>query len=408
MTAWIQDDDFVPEVFSAGWKADPHRTYAWLRSARPVHRIGMHDGREVWLVTRYGDARAALSDRRLVKHVERHAGVAPPAHLIPKRVRRLLLRNMLELDPPDHTRLRGLVADAFAPRRMDALAPRVQHITDTLLDELAPRGGGDLIASLAYPLPITVICEMLGVPAEDQDDFRAWSGAIIAGLGGAAADVVEPATRMADYLLALVSAKRSTSADDLLSTLVAARDGADRLSDDEVVSMAFLLLVAGHETVAGLIGTSLLALLTAPDQRALVTGEGRPTAADVDELLRFSSPLEFTTWRVAAEAIALGGVDIPRGANVLVVLGSANRDALRFASPEQVDLTRSSNRHLAFGHGIHYCLGAHLARVEGAIAVGSTLRRLPNLRLAGDPGSLRWRPGFLVRALDELPVSWDV
>jgi cytochrome P450 len=274
---------------------------------------------------------------------------------------------MLNSDPPDHERLRRLVNKAFTARRVDRLRPRITEITAGLLDDMSTRSEVDLLASFAFPLPITVICELLGVPVADQHDFRTWSATIVSDT--ATPEVFQAhATAMIRYFIALLAAKRHEPADDLLSALISARDDGDRLSENELLSMAFLLLVAGHETTVNLIGNGVLALLLNPAELARLGADPSLIGGAVEELLRYVNPVNNATFRFAAEPVEIGGVRISRGDPVLVALSSANRDPSRFGDPDRLDLGRDSSGHLAFGHGIHYCLGAPLARLEAEIA----------------------------------------
>lgn len=269
----------------------------------------------------------------------------------------------------------------------------------------------DLLDDYAFPLPIRVITHLLGVPEEDADRFRVWSSAVVSielvTLGmGIAQDKLAAMGEFRDYLLALFDRKRRAPGDDLVTGLVRAEDERGALTEDELVAMVFLLLVAGHETTVNLLGNGVLALLRHPDQLARVRDDPALVGPAVEELLRYDGPVETSTMRYALEDVELAGTTIPRGDGVLVVLASANRDAAQFPDPDRLDVTRSDNRHLAFGKGLHYCLGAPLARMEATIALTTLLRRLPTLRLAADPATLQIRPSFLIRGLQALPVAW--
>jgi cytochrome P450 len=398
------------DLLDPTFKANPYPAYAELRSRAPVHRVELPDGRGVWLITRYDDVLAVLKDARFVKDwrkaltPEQLAQVPPiPPVLEP------LSRNMLDTDPPDHDRLRALVSRAFTPRLIERLRPRVQTIADGLLDEVQDRGEMDLIDDYAFPLPITVIAELLGVPAEDRNSFRKWSDAAVS--GNTTQEYVEKVliphmTAFTDYLHALFEEKRKNPKDDLVSALVRAEEAGDKLSEDELLGMVFLLLVAGHETTVNLIGNGVLALLRHPDQLRKLRGDPSLIKPAVEELLRYDGPVETSTERFAREDVEIDGTVIPRGEMVLVVLASADRDPARFSDPDTLDITRADNRHLAFGKGIHHCLGAPLARMEGQIAISTLLDRMPDLRLKGSPGSLSWRPGLVLRGLRGLPVEF--
>ncbi|MEV0964643.1 MULTISPECIES: cytochrome P450 [unclassified Streptomyces] len=403
----------APELFTWEFATDPYPAYAWLREHAPVHRTRLPSGVEAWLVTRYADARQALADQRLSKDPAHHD---EPAHAkgktgIPGERKAELMTHLLNIDPPDHTRLRRLVSKAFTPRRVAEFAPRVQELTDGLIDGFAQRGHADLIHEFAFPLPIYAICDMLGVPREDQDDFRDWAGMMIRHGGGPRGGVARSVKRMRGYLAELIHRKREAPGDDLISGLIRASDHGEHLTENEAAAMAFILLFAGFETTVNLIGNGTYALLRDPGQRrrlqdSLAAGETGLLATGVEELLRYDGPVELATWRFATEPLTLGGRDISTGDPVLVVLAAADRDPERFAEPDTLDLARRDNPHLGYGHGIHYCLGAPLARLEGQTALAALLGRLPDLRLAVDPSELRWRGGLIMRGLRTLPVEF--
>ncbi|MDK0523522.1 cytochrome P450 [Streptomyces sp. ML-6] len=386
--------------------ADPFPLYRQLRDDGPVRRAVIAGGLEAWLVTRYEDGLAALSDPRLSSDL-RDASDPRLVELLPATDRESALRNMLRSDPPDHTRLRRLVSGAFTARRVAGLRPRVQEIADRLLDEIGPDGRADLVESFALPLPVTVIGELLGVPAADRDDFRRWSDDMI--LRGA--ERPDPARtdrawrRMRGYLTGLLEQKRARPEDDLLSALIAARDEEGRLDEDELIAMAFLLLVAGYITTVNLIGSGIAALLAHPDQLRALRDDPALLPGAIEEFLRYDGPVNPGIARFAREEVTIAGVTVPRGATVLIASAIADRDPERFPDPDRLDISRQDNAHLAFGHGIHYCLGAPLARLEGQVAIGTVLRRLPGLALAVPPGELRWRPGGL-RGPEHLPVTF--
>jgi len=396
----------TPNLASPGFKADPHPTYARLRAESPVHRTVLADRQVAWLVTRYDDALAVLKDEQFVKdrtRVARRDGPGRP-QWAPGFVRPLAT-NMLDRDGVDHRRLRTLVQLAFTPRRIEALEARVQALCDELLDAGATRGRMDLVAAYALPLPVTIIAELLGVPAADRGRFQAWSNNVVA--VSSAGDLVRGLPSIwlfVRYLRRLIAGRRARPRDDLVTDLIRAEEAGDALCEDELLAMVFLLLVAGYETTVNLIASGTLALLEHPDQLARLRREPELMGSAVEELLRFTSPVDIATERFAREDVAFGGARIPRGEMVLAVLGSANRDAAQFPDPDTLDLAREPNRHLAFGQGAHYCLGAPLARLEGRIALGTLLRRLPGLALAAPPDALRWRRGLFLRGLAELPV----
>ncbi len=384
---------------------DPHALYAELRRTGPVRKVCLPQGIRTWLVTSYADARQALSDPRLSKDFtaarplfERHRDPGAP----PLEFGADLAAHMLNSDPPDHTRLRKLVTRAFTVRGVEHLRPRVQEITDSLLDGLASATEVELLGALAFPLPMTVICELLGVPDGDRQEFREWSSALIS--AGPRDLVRDAAQAMFGYLVALIAAKRAAPADDLLTALIEATEDGDRLTEQELLSMVFLLLLAGHETTVNLIGNGVLSLLRAPEQLAALRADPALLPGAVEEFLRFEGPVSMATMRYTTAPITFGDTEIPVGEFVTVVLGAANRDPDRFPDGGDLDVTRAPQAHLAFGHGIHYCIGAPLARMEGEIAIGSLLARFPDLALAGEPTELAWRDSTVVRALRTLPV----
>ncbi|MFF7196982.1 cytochrome P450 [Streptomyces sp. NPDC008079] len=385
-------------AYGEDFTADPYPVYARLRERGPVHHVRTADTGAMWLVVGHDEARAALADSRLSKNWQ---------SLLPDGdVSGGFASHMLDADPPRHTRLRKLVSREFTPRRVEALRPRVQAITDDLVEAMLPGGSADLVDALAFPLPMTVICELLGVPDLDREAFRGWSNEIVGPTGPEAeADAVQA---MSEYLVELIEDKRCTAPrDDLLSALIRTRyEDGDRLSSDELVGMAFLLLVAGHETTVNLIANGVLALLRHPDQLAALRADPGLLDGAVEEMLRYDGPVETTTWRFARETLEIGGVRVPSGDSVLIALASADRDPGRYPAPDTFDIRRSPQGHLAFGHGIHYCLGAPLARLEGRIAVRTLLDRCPGLALAADPAALTWRPGLLIRGVHRLPVTF--
>jgi cytochrome P450 len=389
------------DLFDADFWRDPYPTLAAMRADDPVREVVTSDG-PVWLVTRYDDVRAALADPRLSKDwrftLPPEERAAAPGNDIPM---------MILLDPPRHTRLRKLVSRSFTVRRIAALRPRVEEIAAELLDALPEDEPFDLMAHYAFRLPVQVICELLGVPAADRDRFGAWSGAMI--------DQVSPeeagqaSGQMYGYLAELITRKRAEPDDALLSALAQVADGesdrdGDQLSENELVAMAMLLLVAGHETTTNLVGNAVLGLLTRPDQLALMRSRPELMPRAVEEFLRWDSPIWNAPLRVAAEDVELSGVTIPARALVQLTLGAANRDDARFPDASELRVDRDAAGHVAFGHGIHFCLGAPLARIEGEVALTALLDRFPRLELAVDPADLVYRRSTLVRGLTALPV----
>ncbi|MFJ9537239.1 cytochrome P450 [Streptomyces sp. NPDC101225] len=403
----------APELFTWEFASDPYPAYAWLREHSPVHRTTLPSGVEAWLVTRYADARQVLADARLSKNPDHHAPDAQGKSRtgIPGERGANLMTHLLNIDPPDHTRLRRLVSKAFTPRRVAEFEPRVQELTDGLIDRFAARGRAELIHEFAFPLPIHAICDLLGVPREDQDDFRDWAGMMIRHGGGPRGGVARSVKKIRGYLAELIHRKRGDLGEDLISDLIRASDHGEHLTENEAAAMCFVLLFAGFETTINLIGNGMYALLRNPGQRALLqesVEHGGTALLDtgLEELLRYDGPVELATWRFATEPLTLGGQSIATGDPVLVVLAAADRDPARFFGPDTLDLARRDNQHLGYGHGIHYCLGAPLARLEARTALGTLLRRLPDLDLAADPADLRWRGGLIMRGLRELPVRF--
>jgi cytochrome P450 len=398
----------------AAWGAydrdNPFPLFAQVRELGAVHEVTLADGHQAWLVVRYDAVRAALNDPRLSKDM--HAALATGADLVAEGLPGpAFARHMLSVDPPDHTRLRRLVSGTFSPRRVEALRPRVQVIVDDLLDQIAAQGPEsrvDLVAAYAFPLPFTVICELLGVPEPERD-----------ALGRGLAGMLVPTSTPAQYARAkeasdgvvamlgeLVRTKQQQPGDDLVTGLINARDGEERLDNQELLSTIFQLIVAGHDTTTSLIGNGVVALLRNPDQLAQLRNDSASIAAAVEELLRYDAPVPHATFRYAIEPVTIGDVTIPAGAQVVIGLAAANRDPDRYANPELLDMDRAESRHLAFGHGIHHCLGAVLARMEGQLAIASLLARFPEFRLAVPVEELHWDhgDGLVLRGLAELPV----
>lgn len=383
--------------------SDPYAFYEAMRAAGPVHQVilSAEEFEPSWLIVGHEEARRALNHPALAKDW-RVAGKFPDAAV------NALNSHMLESDPPHHTRLRRLVAREFTARRIEGLRARVQQITDELLDVMAarPERAGDLVETLAFPLPMTVICELLGVPGLDRARFRYWSNEVVTSTSGASN--AEAHRELGRYLAELIETKSKDPGEDLLGALIRTHDeDGDSLSSDEVIAMAFLLLVAGHETTVNLISNGVRALLAHPEQLAALRGdfEGLLDGA-VEEMLRYDGPVQHSTYRYAREALELGGATIPAGATVLVSLAGADRDPARFADPDVFDIGRAPQGHLAFGHGIHFCIGAPLARLEGRIAIRSLLERFPGL--AEDPaaGPPVWLPGSLMHGVSRLPLRW--
>jgi len=382
---------------------DPHALYRRLRAEAPVTPVVMWGGVNAWLVTRYAEARALLNDPRLSKDRVGAAALFPAGTAGPHGS--VLNENMLLKDPPDHTRLRQLVVKAFTARTVDGLRPHIERIADELLDEMdaaAPDGAVDLMESFAGPLPIRVIGELLGVPSGDRDKFKTAVDPILTSTD---ADELRPALAALTSLLSnLIASKRAAPADDLLTALVEASEDGDQLSEDELVAMAYLLILAGYETTVNLIANGILALLQNSAQLAALRAEPTLLPTAVEEFLRFESPLNLATVRFTTVAIRVGDIDIPENELVMIGLLGANHDGDRFGDPDRLDISRSPNPHLAFGHGIHYCVGAPLARLEGEIALGRLLARFDRITL-DDNAILRYRESTLMRGLETFPVQ---
>jgi len=382
--------------------ADPYPMYHRLRTDDPVH----HSALGFWVLTRYDDVVAALRDPRLAKEaiasfVAARFGAPVPAMGLSR----------LDRDPPDHTRLRGLVSKAFTPRVVEGLRPRIQQIVDGLLDGVTARGSMDLIEEFAYPIPVIVICEMLGVPVEDHERFKGWSLDIARGLDliwlGPESEVgrrsVAARQSLAEYFRGLIAQRRAAPRGDLLSGLIAAEEAGDKLNEVELLATCILLLIAGHETTVNLIGNGTLALLRHRDQLQRLQRDPGLIAGAIEELLRFDGPVQRTA-RIPSEDIVIGGRTIAKGEMVMPFIGAADRDPVQFPDPDRLDIGRADNRHIAFGWGIHFCLGAPLARIEGQIAISTLVRRMPKLELA--TAQPEYRQSLTLRGLKALPVRF--
>ena len=391
------------------FRVDPHPSYRQLREVDPVHWspfLGF------WVLTRYADCVSVLRDakrfsvdpRDLAIYETLMQGVGEQRPLV-----QMERKWMLMLNPPDHTRLRTLVTKAFTPRVVENMRPRIQAITDELLDRVQPAGRMDIIADLSFPLPVIVIAQMLGVPAEDRDKFKSWTTDLARTLDPIISpevlDAGDAATlAFTDYFKTLVAKRRKDPQDDLLSALIVAEEKGERLTEEELIATAVLLLGAGHETTMNLIGNGMLALFRHPDQMGKLRADSSLIANAVEECLRFDGPVQMTA-RTAVEDVEIDGKAITKGQQAVIVLAAANRDPAQFAHPDQFNIAREENPHIAFSHGIHYCLGAPLARGEAQIVINTLLRRLPNLRLATE--ELEWRDTVTIRGLKSLPVLFS-
>ncbi len=395
-------------IVNAEFKANPFPLFADLRASDPVYRTTLPDKTAVWLLSRYEDVAALLRDERFTKN-RRSALTAEQLRRLPwtPPMFRPLERNMLDLDPPDHTRLRSLVHKAFTPSLVEQMRSRTQTIADELLERNASNGEMDLIADFALPLPMTIITEILGVPEKDHDKFHRWSQAVVALTSPKPTLRVIPSVwQFIRYLRQFFKLRRRDPREDLISALIKAEETGDKLDENELLAMVFLLLIAGHETTVNLIGNGTLALLENPDQLRRLQCEPSLIKPAIEELLRYTSPVFMTTERYAREDAKIHGVTIPRGEMTLGVIGSANRDESIFDTADELRITREPNKHLSFGQGIHFCLGAPLARMEAQIAFITVLRRFPNLQLNTRSQSLCWRPSMLLRGLAALPVRF--
>ena len=384
--------------FDPAVMADPYPYYRRMREEDPVH---WNDTVRAWFLTRHGDVVELLRDDRFSADRTRSERFRPPP---PHRRREG--RSMLVLDPPDHTRLRNLVNKAFTPRTVERLRPRVEAIAAEILDHIDSAHGFDLVRDFAYPLPVIVIAEMLGVPAADRAAFQQWSAVLVRGLDPLVSEeeqevVFDARDALLDYLRGVLMQRRREPQDDMLTSLIAAEENGDIFSEGELLAMCNLLLVAGHETTVNLLGNGALALLENPDQLERLRRDPDLIGTAVDELLRYTSPVQWTG-RVAAAEIELGGRTIQPPQSVIGILGAANRDPEVFIDPDRLDLGRHPNPHVAFGRGIHFCLGAPLAHLEAEVAMPMLLERFPRLRMTGEPEQ---RPTWVLRGLRRLPVA---
>lgn len=386
---------------------DAHEVAAQMREAAPVRRVVLPGGLPVWLVTGYEAARRAatasgLSSHRVYDKLERLG--LPPGEQSPFSPD--VGNSLLNLDPPDHTRLRKVVAASFTTRAIAPLRPRIEQIADELLDAASQASGTgtvDLMQAYAYPLPIRVICELLGIPYDDRERFMSWSNTLAS---PAPPDVIGAASfAIAEYLSGLIDLKRSAPAEDLISELVRAADDTGELSRRGIISTTVVLLMGGFETTANLIGSGTLALLRNPDQLARLRAEPSLFAGAVEEFLRYDTPNNLSSPRYTTAAVDLGGVRIPEGEFVMISWLGANRAPERFPEPDRLDVGRPAGGHLAFGHGIHYCVGAPLARLEGEVAFGRLLQRFDELELAVDETDLTWRASTSMHGLEALPIT---
>ena len=394
----------LAELAGPQFRSNPYPFYAHLRKEQPVIQVVTPDGLLAWLITRYDDVLNALKDKRLSKD-KANLGEKPP--WVPKYFEPLA-RNMLDVDDPDHARLRTLVHKAFTPKLIETLRASIENLSEQLIESAKPRGRMDLIAEFALPLPVAVISQMLGIPKREQDKFHRWSNTIVSSQSSkfGALKAIPSVVSFLRYIRRLIQLRQVHPEDDLTTALIQAEEAGARMNADEMLAMIFLLLIAGHETTVNLIGNGMLALFAHPEQMQKLRADASLIVPAVEEMLRFDSPLEMASERYAAEEVEFSGTAIPAGARVYAVIASANRDEQQFERAEQFDITRLNNRHLSFGMGAHYCLGAPLARLEGQIAIAALLRRLPELRMAAPYSKIRWKPGLILRGVKALPVKF--
>jgi cytochrome P450 len=389
--------------FSESDRLDVDPLFATLRTEAPLSRVQLAYGEPAWLATRYEDVKVVLGDPRFSR------AAADGRDQPRSRAYAGAPGNIMSLDPPEHSRLRRLVMKAFTMRRVEQLRPRAQQIADQLVDRMVAGGTtADLVADFALPLPITVICELLGVPVADRNEFREWSDAFLSTTKFTQQEVVDNVTALRKYMAGLIAQRRAEARDDLLSGLVVARDEEDRLSEDEMLSLAEGILVAGHETTASQIPNFVYVLLHNPEHLAALRADPDLMPKAVEELMRFV-PLGSGggSARYALEDVELGGVTVRAGEPVVVALQSANHDESVFAEPDALNFRRKESPHVGFGFGAHHCLGAPLARMELQVALSTLLNRLPGLRIAGSDDVVVWKTGLATRAPQHMPVTWD-
>ncbi|MEO8609050.1 MAG: cytochrome P450 [Chloroflexota bacterium] len=394
------------DVTSSQFRHDPYPTYAELRKNEPVPMLPQSMVGNAFLVTRYNDVVTVLKDPRFSNDSRKTSVDLPSPWWMPK-VLKTFQSSMLLVDDPDHRRLRDLVHKAFTPRMLQDMNARIISISDELLDNMANKSTVDLIHDFALQVPLTVISDMMGVPQKDRMRFHKWMGTFLEISAGTKLQMLGKVSNMFQmyrFFKGLIKLRRSNPGDDLVSALVLAEQDGDRLNEDELIAMIFILLLAGHETTVNLIGNGVLALLENPDQMRMLQQQPELMDSAIEELLRFTNPVEQPAPRYTLEDVELSGQKIPKGSRVLVGIASANRDETVFENADQLDITRSPNKHVAFGLGIHYCLGAPLARMEGKIALQKLLARYPNMQLGVTPDAVEWRTSMAVRGLKTLPV----
>ncbi len=393
--------DGSPVKFTPALPGQPVPEIRAISRDRPVFRAELPEGRIVWLVSGYENVREMIIDQRFSRALAVAPGQAQQGFEM------FAASSINGMDPPEHTRLRKLVASAFTARRVEALRPRVASIVSELIDAMLDRPQpADLVAAFSLPLPAQVICEMLGVPADDIEQFHAWSDAVMGDWQRDSDEIMAAVVELYGYFGRLIEVKRDRPSDDLMSALIAARDDADRLSEEELTVLGCTLLIGGHETTANQINLSLLLLFDHPDEAAKLRADGALIPGAVEELLRYVRLGGLAPARVTKEDVEIGGVTIPAGEQVIPLIATANRDSSVFSDPDRLDVTRDAASHLAFGAGVHHCIGAQLARVELQEAFRGLVSRLPGLRLAVPASELEFKPGMAIHSLRELPVRW--
>lgn len=391
--------DFLNQEFIK----NPFPVYKDIREKDPIFRFLMPNGQHAWIITSFKNASLVINDSRFVTNYPVNNEVEE-SNLPPHKA--IISRNLLSVNPSDHRRLRRLVQKAFTPRMVDKLRERIEEITVDLLDRVQQKGEMKLIEDFAFPLPIKVICEMLGVPVKDQYKFQEWSNSLMESVNNPVlSQQGEEATiAFVEYLQDLIEQRRRYQQDDLISDLIKVEEEGDVLSEHELYALVFVLIIAGHETTVNLIGNGVLALLEFPEQKEKLISNPDLIHSAIEEILRYNGPAEVSNVRWAIEDVSFGEKIIRKGEMVFIALSSANRDPSEFINPDMFDITREVNNHLAFGKGVHFCLGAPLARLEGEIAIRELLQRMPDLRLKDTEDSLEWRQGMIIRGVKEIPI----
>ncbi|WP_214482193.1 cytochrome P450 [Bacillus sp. SM2101] len=403
-------EKLVFNLYSKEYQLNPYPTLSYFREHDPIHEFMFKYGkREVrsWLVTRYDDILTLFKDERITKNIQNLMSKEEIKQKSKIKEIDYIINNMLSKDPPDHTRLRSLVHKVFTPRMIERLRTRIEDISENLLDNLELNSDVELMEDYAVPLPIIIISEMMGIPVEDRNKFRKWSNAITDVSNGT--EEIEKLNssiqEFVNYLEKIIEERKKSPKDDVISGLVMAKEEGEKLSKNELLSMLFLLIVAGHETTVNLIGNGMLALLQNPEQLAKLREHPENMKTAIEELLRYTNPVELATSRYALEDFIFQGKEIKKGDMIFLGLAAANRDPKYFNDPEKLDITRKENKHLAFGHGIHFCLGAPLARLEANIAINALINRFPNIKLNVSEEDIQWRHSEILRGLVQLPIK---